>query len=291
MKKKWIYLLLAGWMTIIGSMFLGSLTGIVAEQHGLSENFQLMIQGIVMSGLSVPVILYLYQHVYRMTGVKPKKPVYSWKRSYHFITGVLMAITMASLGFIIASSQDWIVIEQWNTPDYWLVTLLTNIIIAFLYEALPEELGLRGMLYDVLRYRFSAWLALLLQTLLFLCVPLALIQLQLLFGLAPGNTINASYIILILCYGVSLQLLRLWIGSLWATIGFHLGYLEITRFAVIPDDYVATPIITYSESEVGIGVLFISFGMIIIGSTIVSFFAIIIGKVYTSSLVNRILKD
>lgn len=69
-----------------------------------------------MSGLVVPFILYLYRHVYRMTGVKPKKPVYSWKRAYHLITGALLAIALASLGFMIAIFQGWIVIEQWYAP-------------------------------------------------------------------------------------------------------------------------------------------------------------------------------
>ena len=221
-----------------------------------------------MSGLVVPIILYLYRHVYRILGVKPEKPVYSWKRAYHFMTGVLLAGALALLGFVIAVYQGWIVIERWHTPDYWFVALLINMIIAFLYEALPEELALRGMLYDVLRYRFAAWAAVLLQTLLFLSVPLAVTQLQVLFGLAPGNTINVSYIILIFCFGICLQLLRLWTQSLWTAIGFHLAYLEITRFVVMPNDGPA--IISYNESVFGIGTLFISFGMIVIGGISVS---------------------
>lgn len=132
--------------------------------------------------------------------------------------------------------------------------------------------GMRLMLYDVLRHRFAAWLAVLLQTLLFLSVPLAVIQLQVLFGLAPGNIINISYIyiILILCCGICLQLLRLWTRSLWTAIGFHLGYLEITRFVVMADAYGAPPIITYYDSVLGLGGVFISLGMVVVGGIIVS---------------------
>lgn len=268
---KWILFVLAGWLTLAGGLFLGSLSGDVAAQlFGLSRNAQLLVQGLVMSGLVVPIILYLYQRVYRMTGIKPKTPVYSWKRLYHFITGVLLAIALASLGFIIASLQGWIVIEKWHTPDQWFAALLINIIIAFFYEALPEELALRGLLYDVLRHRFVAWLAVLLQTMLFLSVPIAVSQIQALVGLAPGNVITMPYIILILCFGICLQLLRLLTGSLWTSIGFHLAYLEIARFAIWSYGNGAPRIITYHDTVLGLGGVFISIGMIVIGGIFVS---------------------
>ncbi|SMF85040.1 hypothetical protein SAMN05661091_2844 [Paenibacillus uliginis N3/975] len=266
---KWILLVLVGWSTLVVGLFLGALSGDIAEQlFGLSRNSQSFVKGLVMSGLVVPVILYLYPHVYKLTGVKPKTPVYSWKRLHHFITGVLLAIALASLGFIIASSQGWIVIEQWHNPDQWLAALLINVIIAFLYEALPEELGLRGMLYDVLRHRFAAWLAVLFQIILFILVPITVTQLQVLFGLAPGNIINLPYIILILTFGICLQLLRLWTGSLWASIGFHIAYLEISRFVIFEHGY-GGQIITYYEPVPGFGGLF-TICMIIIGGIIVS---------------------
>ncbi|MGG4398161.1 CPBP family intramembrane glutamic endopeptidase [Paenibacillus thiaminolyticus] len=265
---KWLCLLLAGWSTLVVGLFLGSLSGYVAGQlFDLSRNSKSFVQGIVMSGLVVPIILYLYSHVYKITGVKPRPSVYSWKRLHHFMTGVLLAIALASLGFIIASSQGWIVMEKWHTPDQWLAALLSNVIIAFLYEALPEEFGLRGMLYDVLRHRFAAWLAVLFQIILFILVPITVTQLQVLFGFAPGNIINMPYIILILSFGICLQLLRLWTGSLWTSIGFHLAYLEIMRFAIPP--YGVPPIITFHESAPGLSHS-LSISMMIIGSIIVS---------------------
>jgi len=267
---RWILYILAGWSTLVVSLFLASSSGeISAQLFGSTRYTQYLIQGLVMSGLVVPIILYLYQHVYRMTGVKPNMPVYSWKRLHHFFTGCLLAIVLALLGFIIANLQGWIVFENWNPPEQWLVALIINILFAFFYEALPEEFGLRGMLYDVLRYRIVTWLSVLLQTLLFVSVTIAVDQLQVLVGLTQGVSINVFYIILIFCFGICLQLLRLWTGSLWTSIGFHLAYLEIMRFAVSPHQYGVPPIITYHESVPGIGLL-ISIGVIIIGGIIVS---------------------
>ncbi|MEN1938670.1 CPBP family intramembrane glutamic endopeptidase [Paenibacillus sp. 102] len=225
-----------------------------------------------MSGLVVPAILYLYQRVYLLTGTKPKKLVYSWKNAYHFITGALLATVLASLGFIITSFKGWIVIEQWHAPNYWFTALLINIFIAFFYEALPEELALRGLIYDVLRHRFVAWLAVLFQTLLFLSIPIVVNQIQAIVGLAPGNSIDLSYIILILCFGICLQLLRLWTGSLWTAIGFHLTYLEVARFVIFQNGYDVPKIVTYHDSVLGLGGLFVAVGMIIIGGIIMSLF-------------------
>ena len=282
---KWVLLVLAGWSTLTGGLFLGSLSGGMAAQlFSLSRNSQLLVQGLVMSGLVVPVILYLYKHVYRMTGDKPKIPVYSWKKLYHFITGVLLAMALASLGFIIAAYLGWIVIEKWHAPDQWFAALLINIVIAFFYEALPEELAMRGMLFDVLRHKFAAWLAVLFQTLLFLSVSLAVSQIQALVGLTPGNFINMPYIILILCFGICLQLIRIWTKSLWATIGFHLGYLEIARFVIWPDGYGASPIITYHDAELGLGGVFISIGMIVVGGIIVSLIIIGVKRIIWKSV-------
>ncbi|MEB2298403.1 CPBP family intramembrane metalloprotease [Lysinibacillus xylanilyticus] len=255
---KWILYVLAGWSTLVTGLFLASLS----SDH--------LIQGLVMSGLVIPIILYLYQHVYRMTGVKPKTPVYSWKRLHHFISGVILAISLATFGFFISDFLGWIDFEKWQHPsEQWFIALTMNILFAFFYEALPEEFGLRGMLYDVLRYRFTAWLSVLLQTLLFVAFTIAVAQIQALVGLAPGVSINLFYIILIFFFGICLQLLRLWTGSLWTSIGFHLAYLEILRFAVSPHLKGLPPIITYHESAPGITHV-ISICMMIIGGIIVS---------------------
>lgn len=269
---RWILLLIAGWTTLTVGLFLGSLSGTIAEQQfNVSRNIKLFIQGIVMSGLVVPIILYLYRHVYQITGIKPKKPIYSWKSIYHFITGILLATVLASLVFIIASFQGWIIIEQWHTPNQWFTALLINMVIAILYEALPEELALRGMIYDVLRHRFVAWLAVLFQTLLFLSIPIAVNQIQAIVGLAPGNSITLSYILVIICFGICLQLLRLWTRSIWTTMGFHLTYLEISRFVISQNGYDVPPMVTYHDSVLGLSGLFMV-SMIIIGGIIVSLF-------------------
>lgn len=284
--KRWLFLLVGAWATIVISLFLATLTGSFIEKFELSRNVVLLSQGIVMSGLVIPIILYLYKHVYKMKGVKPNKPVYSWKSAYHFMTGLMLSISLAFLGFVIAIYQGWIVIEEWHGPRSWLIALLINAIIAFLYEALPEELALRGIIYDVLRHRFVAWLAVLMQTVLFLSVPLAVSQLQVFVGMSSENMVSAPYIILIFCFGICLQLLRQWTKSIWTSIGFHLGYLELTRFVVMPSGYGAPPIITYQDTLHGLGGVFISLVMIVLGGIIVSLIILTAQKFYRKKSMN-----
>ncbi|MCR8842427.1 CPBP family intramembrane metalloprotease [Paenibacillus sp. SC116] len=267
--KKWIQLLLAGWATLVMGLFLATCSGEVAGQlFGLERQSQKWVQAIVMTALVVPTILYLYRYVYRITGAKPKIPEYSWKKLYHLFTGIFFAIALAALGFMIASSQGLISIVQWHAPDQWFTALFVNIIIVFLYEAFPEELGLRGFLFDVLRHRFAAWLAIPIQMLLFISVPISVTLLQVLVGMAPGNVINMGYVILIVSFGLVLQLVRLWSGNIWASIGFHIAHLEIMRFIVTAHAYGAPPILTYHESVPGIiGIIPI---VVIIGGSVVS---------------------
>ncbi|TVX93411.1 CPBP family intramembrane glutamic endopeptidase [Paenibacillus agilis] len=252
-KMKSIHLLLAGWATLVFGLFLAIFfTDIAGQLFGLSRQSEKWISAILMTALVVPTILYLYRYVYQMTGVSPKTPEYSWKKLYHFFTGMFFAIALASLGFFIANSQGLLSITQWHAPDQWFAALFINIIIAFLYEAFPEELALRGLLYDVLRHRFKAWLAVPLQMLLFISVPISVSLLQELFGMAPGNIINMGYVITIISFGFVLQLVRLWSGNIWASMGFHIAYLEIMRFVVVAKGYGASPILTYHESVPGI---------------------------------------
>ncbi|MBH5316934.1 CPBP family intramembrane metalloprotease [Paenibacillus sp. GSMTC-2017] len=128
---------------------------------------------------------------------------------------------------------------------------------------------MRGLIYDVLRHRFPAWLAVLFQSLLFLAVPIALTLIQTLIAPIHVFKIDLSYILILFFFGICLQLLRLWTGSLWTSIGFHIAYLEIGRFVLGSREVGAPSILTFHESLLGIS-SHISLGMNIIGAIILS---------------------
>ncbi len=174
-------------------------------------------------------------------------------------------VLRGGLGFIITGALGWTNIIAWHFSIDLMMAVAFNICIAFLYEALPEELSMRGIVYSGLRLRLPAYAAYGAQVLLFVLVPVTVNQLQAWSGLGRGNIINADYVIMLVCFGTVLQLWRSLTGSLWASIGFHLAYLTIARFVILQRDQ---RLLTYTELEAGTGAVVIQFGIIVIGSVL-----------------------
>lgn len=166
---------------------------------------------------------------------------------------------------MITGALGWTTIIEWHFSVDLLIAVAFNICIAFLYEALPEELSMRGIVYSGLRLRLPAYAAYGAQVLLFVLVPVTVNQLQAWSGMGRGNIINADYVIMLVCFGTVLQLWRSLTGSLWASIGFHLAYLTMARFVILQRE---RRILTYNELETGTGPVVIQFGIIIIGSAV-----------------------
>lgn len=141
----------------------------------------------------------------------------------------------------------------------------------FFYEAFPEELTFRGTVYNALNRRFNCFIALLLQPILFVLAPLTVSGLQYIAGI-ESPAITLDYIVLLLSFGFILQLLRIATGSLWTSIGFHLAFLENSRFFVLQGD---KRFITYEEIVPGTGALFVIFFMLIIVGTLLLIPAVI----------------
>ncbi len=221
---------------------------IVEDQLLMTRDGRFIVQAVVMSLIVVPSILYVYQRLYRVTG-KPTRPVYSLKRAHHFFTGFFLVIGLFFVGLFISSSLGWLTIDQWHASQYWIGAFLFNMLIAFFYEALSEELALRGFVFDVLRHRFTVWFSVFIQTLLFVGVSIGFSVLQVIVGMVPlENIFIIPSMILLFFFGIALALMRIWTDSLWASIGFHLGYLEISRFLIMPTEYGAPPIMTFQDT-------------------------------------------
>lgn len=276
--KKWFWYLFGGWATVTIGLFLAVVAGTIAEeQFAIVGNGRQLIQAVVMSIIIVPTILYLYQQLYKRIK-KPENPVYSLARAYHLFTGFFLAVVLAVFGLYIASTLGWIEIDQWHRPQNWIGALLLNMVIAFFYEALPEELALRGFIYDVLRQRFAVWLSVLAQTVIFILFSCGVSFLQVIVGMAPVESIfNIPHMILLFFFGIALALIRVWTGSLWDSIGFHLGYLAMARFVMMPIEYGAPPIVTFQDTVMSGGGASILMMVIILGAIFI-LLGILIGR-------------
>ncbi|MFD1068210.1 CPBP family intramembrane glutamic endopeptidase [Oceanobacillus locisalsi] len=277
MKNKYIFLL-GGWATATVGLFLATVAGTIAEEQFLiTENARQIIQAAVMSAIVVPIILRLYTKLHKQTG-PIQKPAYSIKRSHHFFTGFFFVTGLAFAGLFLASTLGWLEIEQWHAPSSWFYPFVLNMMIAFFFEALPEELALRGLVFDTLRERFATWVSVIMQTLIFMAVALGANILQTLVGIGSLSITIISNLVLFFIFGIALALIRVYTGSLWASIGFHLGYLEMTRFLVTPTEYGAQPIVSFEENlPYGSNIFFI-IGVMLFGAIIILLFLLSIRK-------------
>lgn len=240
-------------------LFFATLAGEFVSTIGAAEWMVHLIQAVVIISIVLPVLFVIRRHFHMKSVLLPL----TGKSIIHLLFGALFATSLAFIGLAIASMNNWITITEWHFSAEFLLAVALNSCIAFLYEALPEELSMRGMVYDGLRLRLRlpVFFAYVTQIILFLLVPMSVSLLQELVGMDAGNRITLDYMILLLTYGITLQLLRSLTGSLWASIGFHVAYLEVARFVVMPGDRPA--LLSYTAQDNGLAEIFILYMMII----------------------------
>lgn len=107
--------------------------------------------------------------------------------------------------------------------------LLLQLFVVFCFEAFPEELALRGYVLTNLADWVSRWLAVLGQAVLFVLWAFAIASVLPLFGLGAGWSIGTGRLVMFFAIGVTMALVRLWTGSLWGSIGYHLTYQSIVQ--------------------------------------------------------------
>ncbi|MBG9942743.1 CPBP family intramembrane glutamic endopeptidase [Brevibacillus formosus] len=253
---RWWAIALSSWGIFVFALFAATAVGQTVSRMGGSQLFVHGLQAILLTSIVVPSLYWLLKksghksfHAIGLSSARRAVP--------QFMTGAGLVIILSGSGFAIAEWLDWIHIKEFHFSMQLLSTAMLNVVIAFFYEALPEELSFRGAVYSALGERFNRIAALFLQPVLFTLAPVAVTGLHHLTGFEPA-AISVDYIILLLTFGFILQLLRLVTDSLWTSIGFHLAYLFTTRFIVLQRE---ARFLTYEEMVPGTGELFIIFVM------------------------------
>lgn len=228
-----------GTLTVVLGLFLATLAGeLTARWHGelpwLARQF---IQAVVMIAVVLPLICWLRLKLDRrsLAGIGLAEP----KRALRFfLLGLSIPAAILLLPLLIIVLGGWASVTV-NSSAPLIGLLLGWLIVALLFEALPEEIAIRGYLYRNLSSAMVRWLAALASIGLFVCIPLALALVQWLtgvggdFGGAAG--ITADYLIIIVLFGAVLAYLRVATGSVWTCVGFHLGFLQLGRQAWVGD--------------------------------------------------------
>ncbi|TVR60584.1 MAG: CPBP family intramembrane metalloprotease [Gemmatimonadales bacterium] len=224
-----------GFLVVAGGLQLAGLAGRLSAS--LFEELPWLgrqaIQAVVMSGLVIPLIYLLRRRVDRrpLAGIGLGQ---FGRAARHFL------LTLGIVAAFLAAPALLITVAGWGSfsvdlsPDT-LAFMAAWLAIAFFVEAFPEEVAIRGYLYRNLSAAVSRWLASLVAVVLFALVPLVLVAIDgWLLGseisLGGDDRLTLGYVLTILLFGALVQYLRVVTDSVWACIGFHLGFLKLGRW-------------------------------------------------------------
>lgn len=276
-KKGWLIAFL-GWATMVLGLFLAIVAGSYVKGAGASSQTMFIVQAIVCAILIVPTVFII---VRRFRFHEKFLPL-TKKTLLHLLSGVGLAGGLASLGVWLAIRNGWITDVKWDFSIELLTVIVIQALISLGYEAIPEELTLRGVVYSGLRSHLSAVIAVVAQVILFILVPVTIDGLKYAIGMSFQSQISIPYILLLFLFGINLQLFRIITGSLWASIGFHITFLLCSRYLFGPNER----LLSFTEETQGVTQVMIMFGFVILGSCVVlSLFQAI--RFYHSKKINK----
>ncbi|MEB8085649.1 CPBP family intramembrane metalloprotease [Staphylococcus pseudoxylosus] len=232
------------------------------DGKSLPNDIPQLFSGLLFTLFTISFILFIYKkknkNIVRDIGLLNKV-----NRPLIFTLALPIILFMLSiiLGFATGTLQN---LSLNFDISAWYAFLL-NILVAFLYEAFPEELLVRGVILSELRKKFSFLSTLFLLPLVFALIGLLSHAFSTL--IATGNLTPPPLIILIQFYifGIALQLYREYSNSIWPSVLFHLICLELTRYVFNQQN---NPIILFNEPVTGIMLLIGLFLTMYLGSIV-----------------------
>jgi uncharacterized protein len=231
-----------GWLAFVVALFVATSLGAAAETYlGASELGRQAIQAAVTTGIVAPWIYTLCRFGDRRP-LRELGLISPASGLPYLLRGGGFAVVMAGAALGLGAALGWLRVVALDLSAATLLALLVEILLAFFFEAFPEELTFRGYLYRNLNTRLTRWLAVLTGVVLFVLAPVTLTTAQLMAGMEVrvgaygAGVITADYVILLAGFGLVLQVLRVVTGSLWSSIGFHLTWLSLGPYVVGPGE-------------------------------------------------------
>ena len=230
---------LLGALTMMMGLSLSiEVTTAVSRVTGLTPATGFILQAVLMSAVVVPAVLLLRRRVDRapLADLGWSLPAMRACLAGAGLAGATSALTWAGAGLL-----GWITVVRVDVGAL-VVFLVVNTVVLTSYEALPEELSLRGYAWTNLRNGWGSAVATVVTTIFFALNGAFVSFLRriwaILLGndtesiaLAPYGTPTFFYLIHLTCFGlVLIAARRLPIsGALAAPISFHLVYLTANR--------------------------------------------------------------
>lgn len=132
--------------------------------------------------------------------------------------GALGYVVPFALAAAILLSMSVATVALNGTPLDALAQVAAVLVLVLLYEAVPEELLFRGVIFATLRRHLPSWATVLIQAALF-C----------LFGFLIGAAATPDRLLLLALFSLALGVVRAATGSVFAAIGFHAAFQTVTQ--------------------------------------------------------------
>jgi len=256
------------YVTLI-SIFLfvsGNVGQYLIKTQDMDQKVAMLLQGGIFTGLTLIVLYILKRKSPEALKSIGLKGVHS---STKMAIGIALPFILLGLGVLTAYLLGGIENLSMNLTTSVVISVLINIVTAFMYEAFPEEVFLRGLIFEELRKKFRFFTSLFLQPLIFICVPITVIAMESMLFDKPFS-LTIDYFILLFAFGIALQLYREYTGSLWMNIIFHIVYLEVVRYISFGGVYESgVSLLEFDEAFEGFMSLYLSFLFIVILSIVV----------------------
>lgn len=247
------------WISCLFALGFAGWLGQYLEGNGFLEGkMRYLLQAVIMSGIVVSSIVFLRRRLDKGT---PKSIGIGTFRhsSLKFILGIGIISIPIALSILATIIFGWGKV-QFNIGDGFFTAFMLGALTTFLFEALPEELVLRGYIYSNLNHIYKRWISSLLTIALFVLLPIVLVYIQKnLLGMeihVGGNSkITISYLIIMFFFASFIQYLRIIFKSIWVGVGFHLFFVYINKL-IGPTD---TSLIQFTEftNETPVQIVFV----------------------------------
>ncbi len=268
---------------ILVSVFLfvsGTVGRYLIETMNMDRKVAILLQGVIFTGLTLLVLYILRRkspNIFKSIGLK------GVKSTPKMIIGMMLPFILLGLGILTAYLFGGIENLKLNLTTGVFISILINTLTAFLYEAFPEEVFIRGLIFEELQKKFRFFTALILQPFIFIGVPITVIAMEFIFFDKPF-AITIDYFILLFAFGIALQLYRAYTGSLWTNILFHIVYLEVVRYISLGGVYESdVALLEFDETFEGFMSLYLSFLFIIVLSIVMLSVLILTDKKITQN--------
>ncbi|WP_158295257.1 CPBP family intramembrane glutamic endopeptidase [Virgibacillus salexigens] len=241
----------------------------------MDRQIAMLLQGVIFTGLTLVLLFVLKRispNIFTNIGVKGVNSLSK------LIVGIALPFTLLLSGILTAYLFGGIENVSLNLTASVIISILINSVTAFMYEAFPEEIFIRGLIFEELHKKYRFITSLVLQSFIFICVPITVMSLESIFFSEPF-ALTIDYFILLFTFGIALQLYKKYTGTIWMSIIFHIVYLEVARYISMGGVYEPdVAILKFDEMFGGFMTLYLSFLFIVVFSIVALSVLLIIDK-------------